>query len=224
MEAVNDFNIRISPERGKIIVEEDNDGVITTKEIQGQDLLRCLRNSVLKEDAGYSSGFLPLNTIAVFQSSSEKRFVLWHPRLYADVSLYDTPYPHFPIPRLVFGFAHDSVGKVSQCRIGVVADETPSPETVMYYYPFSNVDRTCSSLCIGDNELPIYKKQHKAFNLPAFLLGIPNNMDRFSQTDNKLGLEYRDLMEHLKDKEPSYYYSDVLIPNGKKLKDFIDKM
>ena len=27
--------------------------------------------------------------------------------------------------------------------------------------------------------------------------------------------------EHLKDKDPSYYYSDVLIPNGKTLKDFI---
>lgn len=27
--------------------------------------------------------------------------------------------------------------------------------------------------------------------------------------------------KHLKDKDPSYYYSDVLIPNGKTLKDFI---
>ena len=35
------------------------------------------------------------------------------------------------------------------------------------------------------------------------------------------GLQYRDLLEHLKDKEPSYYYSDVLIPNEKTLKDFI---
>ena len=29
------------------------------------------------------------------------------------------------------------------------------------------------------------------------------------------------LFESLKDKDPSYYYSDVLIPNGKTLKDFI---
>ena len=34
-------------------------------------------------------------------------------------------------------------------------------------------------------------------------------------------MQYRDLLEHLKDKDSSYYYSDVLIPNGKTLKDFI---
>lgn len=50
---------------------------------------------------------------------------------------------------------------------------------------------------------------------------MPNNDDNFDVRDNKLKLEYRDLLEHLKDKDPSYYYSDVLIPNGKTLKDFI---
>ena len=29
------------------------------------------------------------------------------------------------------------------------------------------------------------------------------------------------ILEHLKGKDPSYYYSDVLIPNEKTLKDFI---
>ena len=43
----------------------------------------------------------------------------------------------------------------------------------------------------------------------------------FDVRDNRLRMEYRDLLEHLKDKDPSYYYSDVLIPNGKTLKDFI---
>ena len=34
-------------------------------------------------------------------------------------------------------------------------------------------------------------------------------------------MEYRELLNHLKDKEPAYYYTDVLVPNGKTLKDFI---
>ncbi|MDB7879184.1 hypothetical protein [Flavonifractor plautii] len=85
-------------------------------------------------------------------------------------------YPHFPIPRLVFGFSLNQEGKASHCRIGVVADEIPTPETPMYYYPFSNVSRESGSLCVGANTLPIYKKPHKAHNLPAFLLSIPNNM------------------------------------------------
>ena len=92
----------------------------------------------------------------------------------------------------------------------------------MYYYPFSNVTNSNGSLCVGANTLPIYKTQHKAYNLPAFLLSIPNNMHSYSGSNNKLGLGYRELMEHLKDKDPAYYYSDILIPNGKTLRDFIN--
>lgn len=57
--------------------------------------------------------------------------------------------------------------------------------------------------------------------MPALLLSIPNGDHSFNALNNKLELQYRDLLEHLKDKDPSYYYSDVLIPNGKTLKDFI---
>ncbi len=190
MEASNDIMIRISPNEGKITVEEDAQGVFSRKSITEEDLLRCFKDSLRTADEGYHSGFLPLNTISLYQSETVKRFVLWHPRLYADVSVYDTPYPHFPIPRLVFGFSLNQEGKASHCRIGVVADEIPTPE---------------------------------AHNLPAFLLSIPNNMHYYSSSNNKLGLEYRELMEHLKDKDPEYYYSDILIPKKETLGEFIQR-
>ncbi len=69
--------------------------------------------------------------------------------------------------------------------------------------------------------LPAYKSPSGISNLPGYLLSLPNNDDYFDVRDNRLRMEYRDLLEHLKDKDPSYYYSDVLIPNGKTLKDFI---
>ena len=219
----NEFIIRISPKQGKITVEENDNGIYSRKNITVEALLQSFKQSVVVSEPGHASGFLPLNTLSVYQSAEEKRLVLWHPRLYADVSVYDTPYPRFPIPRLVFGFALSNEGKVSQCRIGVAADETPTPETTMYYYPFSNVTRSNGSLCVGANALPIYKKQHKAYHLPAFLLSIPNNMHSYSESNNKLGLGYRELMEHLKDKDPAYYYSDILIPSGKTLQQFIDQ-
>ena len=31
-------------------------------------------------------------------------------------------------------------------------------------------------------------------------------------------------MQHLKDKEPAYYYTDILIPNGQTLAHFIQHM
>jgi len=225
MDASSDILIRISPEQEKITIEEQAGVVTSRKEIDHDSLLQCIKNSLQVNRIGLHSGFLPLNCLAVWQGTEYKRLVLWHPRLYADMAVYDTPYPHFPIPRLVFGFQVDQSGKVSGCRIGVVADEAPTPETIMFHYPFSNVSEGAGGgLCVGSNSMPAYRKLHKAVNLPAFLLSIPNNMHNYYRTHNKLGLQYRDLMEHLKDKDPSYYYSDILIPNGYTLQNFIDKM
>lgn len=221
MNPENDILIRISPAEGKITIEEQAGPVTTRKEVDRQALLSCFQNSLHMDNPGYDSGFLPLNCLSVWLGQTEKRLVLWHPRLYADVSLYDTPYPHFPIPRLVFGFSIGPEGRVSRCRVGVAADETPTPDTVMYHYPFSNVNASDGRLCAGSNPMPAYQKLYKAVSLPGFLLSIPNNMDSYSSQHNQLGLDYRELMEHLKDKDPAYYYSDVLVPNGRTLKDFI---
>lgn len=71
-----------------------------------------------------------LDTLAVRQTKESVSVVVWYPRLRADLSLYKTPYPDFPIPRLVFGFSVGAAdGAVSACRIGVIADETPTPDT-----------------------------------------------------------------------------------------------
>ena len=132
-----------------------------------------------------------------------------------------TLYERFPLPKLVFGFQISEQGKVSNCRLGVVADEELKCSTEMFCYPFSNVRQIDFHPCTGNNVLPPYKSPSSISNLPGYLLCLPNNDDYFDVRDNRLRMEYRDLLEHLKDKDPSYYYSDVLIPNGKTLKDFI---
>ena len=35
-------------------------------------------------------------------------------------------------------------------------------------------------------------------------------------------MAYRELLEYLKNKDSSFYYSDVLIPNGKTVSDFMN--
>lgn len=98
MNPSNDIRICISPSQGKIIIEEQDGPVTTRKEVDQQSLISCFKNSLRTDDPGFSSGFLPLNCLSVWQGNEGKRFVLWHPKLYADMTLYDTPYPHFPIP------------------------------------------------------------------------------------------------------------------------------
>lgn len=78
-------------------------------------------------------------------------------------------------------------------------------------------------VCTGNNVLPRYKKQTLLRNFPRFLLGLPDNDDMYDSEKNKLHLSHGELMEHLKDKEPAYYYSNILVPNGKTLQDFISR-
>lgn len=153
-------------------------------------------------------------------NSVERHFVIWNPELRADITYRDTTYPDFPLPRLVFGVRMLEDGKVAECSIGVAADETPAPETRMLRYPFSNVYQD-GKVCSRNNILPRYRKLSALRHFPRYLLELPDNDDMYSSENNKLGLGHQELLEHLKGRDPAYYYSDILVPNGNTLYDFI---
>ena len=64
----------------------------------------------------------------------------------------------------------------------------------------------------------ILKKQAFAF---SHAMRMPDNNDRYTPDRTLLNMEYRTMLEHLKDKDGAYYYENVLIPSGKTLKNFI---
>lgn len=216
----NELVLRLNLDERRILVESGTeDGTTSVKEISIQTFLDCIQYSTIYKK-GVDSGFLPRNCFHVsIGSGGEKDYCIWHPRLTADISYYGTEYLDFPLPRLVFGVTVSPEGKINRCRLGVAADEPPRESTPMYVYPFSNV--TGFDLCMGNNELPTYRNRSTLATLPDFLLRLPNNNDSFWAKNNKLHLQYRDLLEHLKKKDTAYYYTDVLVPNGKTLLDFI---
>lgn len=220
MDNTNELLLRIDPQTPRITVETMDEGVTAFKEISVNVLYDCIRRSIRSE--AVASGLLPMNCLSVNIDSDGNRYLcLRHPQLRADISYFGTEYKNFPLPRLVFGFRVSAVGKVFGCRLGVIKDELPTEDTPMYVYPFSNVSGF--QLCTGNNVLPSYEPLRKIATLPFYLLSLPNNNDSYHKTDNKLGLDYRELLHHLKDKEPAYYYSDILLPNNKTLKDFISE-
>ena len=216
----NDLMIRISPESRRIMVESMDNGVKSVKEILPETFLECVKNSMSREKRQVSSGFLPQNCFHVAMHEDGARdYCIWHPHLRADISYYGTEFHDFPLPRMVFGVSVSPEGKIYHCRLGVVKDEPPKESTPMYVYPFSNV--AGFDLCTGNNELPVYKNRSTLATLPGYLLRLPNNNDRYFAKNNRLNMQYRDLLEHLKKKDPAYYYTDVLIESGYKLRDFI---
>ena len=218
MDANTETIIRLSDD-GKIWVERAANGIKSVKQITPDSLLGCIKQSLLR--GGVSSGLLPSGCLSFASfDSGGKDVCLLHQAETADLLYYDTGYKNFPLPKLVFGFHVSSEGRVSSCRLGIVAnDPVLKPITPMYHYPLSNVSGF--NICTGNNTLPRCDSLHTLRSLPYHILAMPNNDHYFSTQHNKPGMGMRELLEHLKDKAREYYYSDILIPSGAVLGDFI---
>jgi hypothetical protein len=70
--------------------------------------------------------------------------------------------------------------------------------------------------------MPVHKTPRTLAALADYILALPNNDHNFTAANNRLGLGYRDLLEHLKGKGSDYYYQHVLIPRENTLQDFIN--
>lgn len=215
-----DTVIRISSGRSEIAIEQSDGGVISRKTITPETLARCFLENRY-DDSKHSTGLLPENCVAAIMSDNKMKYFILHSERRTNLSYYGTEYKDFPLPQLVFGIEYlQKECKVTSCSAYVVKDERLTPDTPTYFYPFSNVYPD-GHICLGNNALPPYKSPAQLITLGGYILRLPNNNDQFSSKNNRLGLGYRDLLEHLSDKSPEYYYSDILVPNGMKLKDYM---
>jgi len=217
---MNEVVIRIR-EDGAVTVEDNKDGVKAFKEISPDSLLKCINKSLLR--GAVASGLLPRGCISftAYDNGDKDVFIL-HSESKADITYYGSPYPDFPLPKLVFGFTITQENRIRQCRLGVIANEgRPKPAAPMFVYPFSNVSNT--HLCTGNNVLPKCERLHTLESVPYYILSMDNNNDHFNKSNNKPGLEMRGLLELLKDKPQEYYYSHILIPSGSTLEGFISE-
>lgn len=205
----------------EITVEERKNCIKTVKRITMNDFIHCIQDST-KEFIPIRNIVLPKNALFYSFSNESNKFsaALEYPYDRADITYMKTVYRNFPLPRLVFGFKVNADGYIQQVCLGVAKNcRILREDTPMYHYPFSNVLKNFY-LCTGGNLLPEIKKIHALSYMPDYILGLPDNDDHFNRRNNKLNLSHRELMEHLADKSPEYYYSDILIPSGKTLADF----
>ena len=119
-----DVIIRVSQAKSTIIIEERKPGgIIAYREVSPLELYYAINGSYTSNDF-LETGFLPEHCLHVAMSAAERCYVIWNPELRADVTYRDTEYQNFPIPRLVFGLRVLENGKVAECSMGVVADES----------------------------------------------------------------------------------------------------
>lgn len=203
----------------KVSVETMENGVSSVKYISAESILDCLKSSI-HNDGRIDSGILPQNCISYSGCANGNEFVvISFEEKTTDIIFEKTEYKDFPIPRLVFGFLVSGNGRIINVRLGVTEKGRLTPKSQMFVYPFSNVSGF--HLCTGSNVLPKIKSLHQLGGLPYYILKMPNNYDYYKESRTKLNLDYRGLLEHLKDKDSQYYYDNVLVETDKTLNDFI---
>lgn len=212
------LSIHIS-DSAEIFVEERKNGIKSCKCISLNDLLVCIKSS-LKEIKPTYNAVLPKNALFYSCCPETGSFsaAMEYPYNKADITYMNTEYRDFPLPKLVFGFKVAG-GKIKKVYLGITGNGILRESSLMYTYPFSNVSSDFV-LCTGGNALPEIKSPYSLSNMPDYILSLPDNDDYFNIKNNRLQLNHRELMEHLADKTPEYYYSDILIPSGKTLADF----
>ena len=212
------LSIHIS-DSAEITVEERRNGIKRIKNISINDLLVCIKSS-LREIKPVYHAVLPKN--ALFYSccpeTGDFSAAMEYPYNKADITYMNTEYRDFPLPKLVFGFKVAGK-KIKKVYLGITGNGILRESSLMYTYPFSNVSKDFV-LCTGGNALPEIKSPYSLSNMPDYILTLPDNDDYYNIRHNRLELGHRELMEHLADKTPEYYYSDILIPSGKTLADF----
>ena len=209
---------------GSIFVDETSDGIVSTKRIKVDDLLNSLKTSIADNDIKVSSGILPKKCISYSENvdAENKYVVIIFDEGYADVTYMKTLYKRFPLPNMVFGYQINKNGRIYGVKIGVTANERLTEDSQMFIYPFSNVSEF--NLCVGANRMPEINNISQLSNLPWFILGLPNNDDNFNERRNALRMGHRELYEHLKDKDTTYYYEKILLPmQDKTLKHFLNQ-
>lgn len=165
------------------------------------------------------SGILPEDCVSFCEKDGESFVVVELGQDTIDLTYEKTTYEKFPVPRLLYGFTVDTNGKITNVYVTVAEKGTLRDDTKLYKYPFSNVNGF--RMCTGDNALPEIKQLRQLSGIPCYLFSMPDNNDYYSPEQTKLNMEYRNLLEFLQDKDSDFYYTDVLIPSDKTLKDFI---
>ena len=204
------LSIHIS-DSAEIFVEERKNGIKSCKCISLSDLLVCIKSSIREIKPVYRA-VLPKNALFYSCCPETGSFsaAMEYPYNKADITYMNTEYRDFPLPKLVFGF---------KVYLGITGNGILRESSLMYTYPFSNVSNDFI-LCTGGNSLPEIKSPYSLSNMPDYILSLPDNDDYYNIRHNRLELGHRELMEHLADKSPEHYYSDILIPSGKTLSDF----
>jgi hypothetical protein len=203
---------------GSIVVEENRDGVFTSKYMTPEDIARCIGKGILQ--SGIDSGILPDNCVWYREEmDGTRKVIIRFPAQVMDITYHGTVYT-IPVPNIAFGFAVSTDGRIMKCKLAVIEEGPVRMESKLYYYPFSNVNQGSFDICLGSNQLPVIKELRLLTTIPYWIMSLPNNDHDFNAKNNSQGLGYREILKYLSAVELNNVYS-CMVESGKTLREMI---
>lgn len=213
------FHIYLDPLGDTVRVDECSGASRRVKHISLESFLSGVLACTEQRAIAYS-GLLPSGCIAYNHSLEREVVCIEYPERYGDITYQETLYERLPLPRLLFKFQYTPGRPVHTCWMAAAGEGRLRPSTPLYRFPFSNVypDRR---ICLGRNALPAIDAPIQLQALPELILRMPNNDDLYNPEANRKGFCFRELLEYVREREPSVYYEELLLPDGHTLEQFI---
>ncbi len=202
-----------------LVVDDFRGKTVRHKVVSLDEFVKLLEDNV--EISTVNTGVLPDRCVSYQENHEGTKYVVMDLGVFRmNLTYENTTYENFPLPRLLYGFVVDKDFKIKKVRVAVADMGQLRESTSLYKYPFSNVSGF--NMCTGSNSLPKLKSLRQLNGIPYYIFSMPDNNDYYKPDRTKLNMEYRNMLEFLKDKDEKYYYGNVLIPTGKTLADFIN--
>lgn len=184
----------------------DENEVRASKYIDVDDLLVALNKGIAKEDRTYYIGKLPQNYYdgSIRRSDSgylDADVILTIPKNKMRTVYEDTEYM-IPYPALLFKFKIRK-NRISETQVYALKGNRWDDKSILFNYPFGNVNTHSHIVCWGSNSLPEITELRKLDVVCSLFYNAPCNNDYFSM-ERSTKLKYsnvRGLFEKIKDTE-----------------------
>lgn len=200
------------------MVEELDNGTRKEKLISVEDLISALTSSIEgKTHVEVKSVLyreLKNTKLIQYKTVGPKaiKYILLSKKHKTPMQLFNRLYDNVGIPNLLY-CVHVVNNRLTKIYVVAVKDTNITKNTLLYYYPFTNVDQQ-SSACLGRNIFAPGIEDDDCemlYNVPNQFMSMPNNLDYYRATNNSKCYECEELIKSLTDKD---FDDELLVENG----------
>lgn len=160
----------------------DDDGIHAAKYVDAEHFLKALNKSRVNEDAFCRIGKIPQYYYdGAIRRDTEKRIsgkiMLIVPKINTVVQFEKTRYK-IPFPALLFFYSIRN-GKITETQVYALKGGQWNDKSVLYNYPFGNVNTYSHTVCWGNNVLPEIEDLQKLDVICSLFYTSPCNNDYY---------------------------------------------